>query len=264
MRAGVHQVVTFAREPFRGNPAFVLSLPEAVPDVLLQQVAAQLGEPVLASLRPTGAGRAELLFHTPAGRHSGAGHSMLAAAHVQLGGDGRSRGSSVFTLADNTECLISTEGSRIFVPWPVMPGSPVDMAAPLSAALGRAVKATLDAPFGYVAIYDDPSSVASLDPDMDALSRLDRGAVIATAPGDESDLVLRVFAPKLGLPEDPVCGTAHRIIGPYWAERLGKRALHSRQLSPRGGDLWCRIDGDRVVIGGEAVTFLTGSVELPD
>jgi predicted PhzF superfamily epimerase YddE/YHI9 len=88
--------------------------------------------------------------------------------------------------------------------------------------------------------------------------------VIATAPGEQSDCVIRVFAPKLGLPEDPVCGTAHRIIAPYWADRFKRNTLHSRQLSPRGGDLWCRLEGDRVVISGEALTFLTGSIELPD
>jgi predicted PhzF superfamily epimerase YddE/YHI9 len=75
--------------------------------------------------------------------------------------------------------------------------------------------------------------------------------------------VIRVFAPKLGLPEDPVCGTAHRIIVPYWSEQFGKKELHSRQLSPRGGDLWCRLENDRVIISGEAVTFLSGFVELP-
>jgi predicted PhzF superfamily epimerase YddE/YHI9 len=262
MRAGVHQVVTFATEVFRGNPAFVVSLESEVPDGVLQQVAAQLKEPVLASLRSTGDGRAQLLFHTPSGRHTGAGHSMLAAAHVALGTDGR-RDRFVFDLADRSECTVSREDSRIAVPWPAMPGSAVDMTNTLSAALGARASKTLDAPFGYVAIYDDPKSVEAMQPDMEAVARLERGTVIATAPGVESDIVLRAFAPKLGLPEDPVCGTAHRIIVPYWAERFKRTELHSRQLSPRGGDLWCRLDGDRVIIAGESVTFLSGSIELP-
>jgi predicted PhzF superfamily epimerase YddE/YHI9 len=262
MRARVHQIVTFATEIFRGNPAFVVSLDHEVPDDVLQQVTEQMKEPVLASLRLTGEGRAELLFHTPTGRHSGAGHSMLAAAHVALGIDRRDR--FVFKLADGSECVVAREGSRIAVPWPVMPGSPVDMTDALSAALGARASETLDAPFGYVAIYDDPKSVEAMQPDMDAIARLERGTVIVTAPGEASDIVLRAFAPKLGLPEDPVCGTAHRIIVPYWAEQLGRAELHSRQLSPRGGDLWCRLDGARVVIAGESLTFLSGSIELPD
>lgn len=264
MRAEVHQVVTFAKEPFRGNPAFVLSLEHGVPDRVLQQAAAQLNEAVLATLRPTGEDRAELRFHTPAGPHGGAGHAMMAAAHVELGRGAGARRSVVLTLAGTSECVVSREGERISVPWPVMRASPVDMVDALGAALGIAPKSTLDAPFGYVAVYDDPAVIQSLDPDMQALARLDRGAVIATAPGVKSDFVVRVFAPKLGLPEDPVCGTAHRIIVPYWADRFKRRALHSRQLSPRGGDLWCRLEGDRVVISGDSLTFLSGSVELPD
>lgn len=263
MRAGVQQVVTFATDLFRGNPAFVLSLEGDVPDGVLQEVAAQLKEGVLASLRPTGKDRAQLLFHTPSERHTGAGHSMLAAGHVALGDDG-ARDRFVFELANGSECVVAREGSRIAMPWPVMPGSPVALADVLSAALGARTTKTLDAPFGYVAIYDDPAIVAELAPDMDALEKFDRGVVIVTAPGRDSDFVLRAFAPKLGLPEDPVCGTAHRIIVPYWAERFNRTELHSRQLSERGGDLWCRLDGDRVIIAGEAVTFLRGSIELPD
>ena len=97
-----------------------------------------------------------------------------------------------------------------------------------------------------------------MQPDIDAIAGFDRGAIIATAPGDTSDIVIRVFAPKLGLPEDPVCGTAHRILAPYWAARLGRTELHSRQLSARGGDLYCRIEGDTVSISGESRTFLAG------
>ena len=264
MRAGIHQVVTFATEPFRGNPAFVLSLEQDIPDHILQQVAAQLREDVLASVQPTGKGRARLLFHTSSGQHAGAGHAMLAAAHVVLRNEGGSGRRAVLTSPDGSERVVTEEDSRIAVPWPVMPWSAVDMADELSRALGTKVRSALVAPFGFVAILDDSADVAGLQPDMDAISRLDRGAMIATAPGENSDIVVRVFAPALGLPEDPVCGTAHRIIVPYWSERLGKSELHSRQLSARGGDLWCRLDGDRVVISGESVTFLRGLIELPD
>ncbi len=264
MRAEVHQVVTFATEPFRGNPAFVLSLEHQLSDGVLQQIAAQLNESVLASLRPIDDARAELRFHTPTGPHSGAGHAMMAAAHVALARAPGRRGTMVLALADRSECVVTGDGSRISVPWPVMPASPVDMVDILSAALGAGAVESFDAPFGYVAIYDDPASVAALDPDMDSIAGLDRGAVIATAPGSASDFVIRVFAPKLGLPEDPVCGTAHRIIVPYWADRFKRQTLHSRQLSPRGGDLYCRLDGERVVISGESVTFLSGSIALPD
>ena len=103
-----------------------------------------------------------------------------------------------------------------------------------------------------------------MHPDLDAIARFDRGTVIVTAPGETSDIVIRVFAPKLGLPEDPVCGTAHRIIVPYWSEQLGRTELHSHQLSPRGGDLWCRLEGETVIISGESRTFLAGVLHLPE
>ena len=102
-------------------------------------------------------------------------------------------------------------------------------------------------------------------PDLDRVAGFDRTAVIATAPGrDGADIVIRVFAPNVGLPEDPVCGTAHRIIVPYWAERMGKKRIHSRQLSPRGGDLFCEDKGETIVIGGESRLVIDGTIRLPD
>jgi predicted PhzF superfamily epimerase YddE/YHI9 len=263
MRAGVHQVTTFARHPFHGNPAFVLSIDGAVDDRTLQGAAAQLGEAILPALRQLGPGRAEIRFHTPTGMHGGAGHSLLAAAHVQLCCGGRAAERATLVFADGSERVIRREGERIVVPWPAMAFSDIEIADPLCAALGARAARTLDSAFGYVAIFEAAETVAGLRPDLDAVGRLDRDTVIVTAPGVESDIVIRVFAPKLGLPEDPVCGTAHRIVAPYWAGRLGLQAIHSRQLSRRGGDLWCRLDGDSVLIAGESAVFLEGSVNLP-
>jgi predicted PhzF superfamily epimerase YddE/YHI9 len=261
VQARVHQVVTFAREPFRGNPAFVLSLLQAAPDALLSAIAGELRESVLAVTWPLDGERSALRFFAPEGPHGGAGHATLAAAHVEL----ERRASPVtFMLADGTERTAERDGDRIAVPWPLMPGVAVDCRQDLGAALGREPNETLVAPFGYVAVYAAPADVRDLRPDMAAIVRFDRGAIIATAPGDASDFVIRVFAPLLGLPEDPVCGTAHRILAPYWAERLGRDSLHSRQLSPRGGDLYCRLDGIGVTIAGHSRTFLQGIIELPD
>jgi predicted PhzF superfamily epimerase YddE/YHI9 len=264
MRAEVHQVVTFATEPFSGNPAFVVSLARDVSDKTMQALAGQLNEPVLASLRFSDGGSAAILFHTTQGRHGGAGHAMMAAAHVVFENLGEGEDETSLVLADGSVRTLRREGTRIAVPWPVMPATPIEFREKLSAALGSKPAATLDAPFGYVAVYDRPDQIQALRPNMQRLSQLDHGAVIATAPGYHSDFVLRVFAPKLGLPEDPVCGTAHRILTPYWSERLGRDRLHSRQLSARGGDLWCRQEGDEVVISGESRTFLKGVIELPE
>ena len=146
-----------------------------------------------------------------------------------------------------------------------MPGTRVDRIAEMEAALGARPRETWVAPFGYVAIFDHPTVVAGLRPDLALVSAFDRNALIATSPGGAgSDIVIRVFAPKVGLPEDPVCGTAHRIIVPYWAERMGKAKIHSRHLSPRGGDLWCENKGKNVDIAGESNLVIDGTIRLPN
>jgi predicted PhzF superfamily epimerase YddE/YHI9 len=262
MQATIHQIVTFATDVFSGNPAFVVTIPHPVRDDILQKVAGQLGEAVLSCLRRVGDDRFELIFYSPLGRHGGAGHAAAAASHVVLVETGGERGT--FVLADGSERTIVRQGSRTSVPWPVMPYEPTGVAGTLSEALGIPVARALVSDFGYIAICEGPGPIRTMRPDLDAIARLDRGTVIVTAPGETSDIVIRVFAPKLGLPEDPVCGTAHRIIVPYWSEQLGRTELHSHQLSPRGGDLWCRLDGETVVISGECKTFLTGILHLPE
>ena len=145
-----------------------------------------------------------------------------------------------------------------------MPATQLDHIADMEAALGASPQETWDAPFGTVAIFDDPAVIADLRPDLARVSAFDRNAVIATAPGGTaSDIVIRVFAPKVGLPEDPVCGTAHRIIIPYWAGKLGKTKIHSRQLSARGGELWCEDKGEYVAIAGETCLVIEGTIRLP-
>ena len=153
------------------------------------------------------------------------------------------------------------EGDRISIDFPAMPQ--LDHIADMEAALGASPQETWDAPFGTVAIFDDPAVIADLRPDLARVSAFDRNAVIATAPGGTaSDIVIRVFAPKVGLPEDPVCGTAHRIIIPYWAGKLGKTKIHSRQLSARGGELWCEDKGEYVAIAGETCLVIEGTIRL--
>jgi PhzF family phenazine biosynthesis protein len=263
MRIGLHQIITFATEPFRGNPAYVLTTDSRLADQTSVDLVDELKADVLAVLHPiAGSNQIELRFFTRQGAHPGAGHAALAAAFVALERNQQNGASVTFRLSDGSERVAAREDGRISFTWPLMPGTPVD-SGNIAAALGTEPVECLVAPFGYVAVYDDMKTVVDLSPDLAAIERLDRGALIATAPGHESDIVLRVFAPKIGLPEDPVCGTAHRILIPYWAERLGKRDLHSRQLSPRGGDLWCRLGKDHVVIAGRACTFLAGFLELP-
>jgi PhzF family phenazine biosynthesis protein len=268
-RANLFQIVTFATDPLHGNPAFVLTGVGEASDRALAAACAILRADVVAVIGASNGEETPLRFFTPEGSHPGAGHATLAAAHVVLR-NGASAGkigvarAVAFQLPNGDRRSAHVEGERIAIDFPTMPGIRVDRIADMAAALGARPRETWVAPFGYVAIFDDAAVIAAMRPDLTRVSAFDRNAVIATAPGGEaSDIVIRVFAPKVGLPEDPVCGTAHRIIVPYWAERLGRRMIHSRQLSPRGGDLWCEDKGGMVVIAGEASLVIDGTIRLP-
>ena len=128
-------------------------------------------------------------------------------------------------------------------------------------ALGQQPETVLTAR-DYVAIYASEEQVRKLQPDMAAIKQLDCFAIVATAPGKECDFVSRFFAPSQGIPEDPVTGSSHCTLVPYWSKRLHKKKLHARQVSARGGELWCEDRGQRVVLSGKAVRFLEGSIHL--
>jgi PhzF family phenazine biosynthesis protein len=260
-RASLYQVVTFATDPRHGNPAFVLSGARGISDAALMAACTILGTDVVAVIDETADGMTPLRFFTSKGAHGGAGHATLAAAHVALHDGVR----AVRFQTASGDRAAQIEGERIAVDFPVMPGDRTDCVAELEAALGARPVESWVAPFGHVAIYDDPKTIAAMQPDLDRVARFGRTAVIATAPGcDGADIVIRVFAPNAGLPEDPVCGTAHRIIVPYWARRLEKKKIHSRQLSPRGGDLFCEDKGEVIAIGGECSLVIEGTIRLPE
>lgn len=268
-RANLFEVVTFATDLHRGNPAFVLSDAGNASDVDLVDVCRLLGADVLAVIGDEANGATGLRFFTKTGEHPGAGHATLAAAHVAMRAlplrrHETGREALTFRLANGeTRTARETEG-RIRLDFPIMPQTPVDRLDEMTRALGARPSECFVAPFGYVAIFDDPETIAALEPDTVRVATFDRLSLIVTARATTgSDIVIRVFAPNAGLPEDPVCGTAHRIIIPYWAERLGQTKLHSRHLSPRGGDLWCDIEGESVVIAGESSLAVEGTVVLP-
>lgn len=133
----------------------------------------------------------------------------------------------------------------------------------LVAALGRTPREVWAAN-DYIAVFEDEETVRALAPDFARLQALDLLGVIVTAPGNDVDFVSRFFAPKIGIPEDPVTGAAHCELAPYWAQRLGKNGLEARQVSPRGGRLSCRLQGSRVILSGKAVTFMVAEIDLGD
>jgi PhzF family phenazine biosynthesis protein len=267
--AKLFQVITFAADPQRGNPAYVLTSVDGVTERGLMTACAMLRTDIIAVVGDTTSDDVPLRFFTKVGPHPGAGHATLAAAHVVLRagfGAGKEAPHAItFRQANGESRAAQVEGGRISIDFPAMPAIQVDRITDMEAALGATPQETWAAPFGYVAIFNDPDVVAGMRPDLVRVAAFDRNAVIVTAPGGTaSDIVIRVFAPKVGLPEDPVCGTAHRIIVPYWARTLGKAKIHSRQLSERGGDLWCEDKGECVAIAGETCLFIEGTIRLPE
>ncbi|MEO7223043.1 MAG: PhzF family phenazine biosynthesis protein [Devosia sp.] len=258
----IQQVVTFAGTPFHGSPAFVLSLDHPRPVALLQEVCRELRDFVLAVLSVDG-DDIDLRFVTPHGIHAGPGHATHAAAFVAL--KRLKPGSSLdLRIEGGGRRRARIEDGLVAVDWPAMPLSSIDQVAELARCLGRTPLETFQSTFGLIAVFSDDAEIAALRPDFAQLALLAADTVMVTSPATGADFAIRVFAPKIGLPEDPVCGTAHRILVPYWADRFGRSGLVSHQLSARGGVLHCRIVGDIVTIAGEAVSFLDGVIDLSD
>jgi PhzF family phenazine biosynthesis protein len=262
--SNIFQVITFATDLDKGNPAHVLVAPSTVSDQTLISIAQLLNADVMAVIDDPSAVEPSLRFFTPQGSHGGTGHASHAAAYIALREGITQRDAITFRLADGGVRVGRFEHNKVALDYLPMEFEPANRISDLAAALGAVPLEAWVSPFGYIAVYSNEAEVAALQPNLALVSGFDRAAIIATGPGVKSDFVVRVFAPNIGLPEDPVCGTAHRALGPYWAERLNRNQLHSRQISSRGGNLWCNL-GEKltVTILGSAATVLSGELRIP-
>lgn len=258
-----HQVDAFADRPFTGNPAAVMLLDAWLADDVLQAIAAENNLSETAFLVPDASGAAdqELRWFTPTVEVALCGHATLASGHVLLAG---AKDGARVLLRTRKAGILQVEkvasGYRLDLPaWPATPRPMPEIAADVG---GRPV-ATLWRDGGYcVLVYASADEIRALTPDFAALRARGDTLFIATAPGDDSDVVSRVFAPGAGIDEDPVTGSAHSVIAPYWAQRLGRARFTAIQASARGGRLDCDYAGDRVVIGGACVTIIEGRFTL--
>jgi len=259
MEIPLFQVDAFTKTLFRGNPAAVCPLEYWLHERILQAIAAEnnLSETAFFVAESD---LYELRWFTPKVEVDLCGHATLAAAHVIL--NHRDPSASMVRFHTKSGPLtVSREEDRLVMEFPSRPGTLCPAPPNLVNALGfEPLEVYLSR--DYLVVAPEEETVRGLDPDMDLLLKVDGLGVIVTAPGTESDFVSRFFAPKVGVPEDPVTGSAHCTLIPYWSRRLGKKALHAKQLSLRGGELFCRDDGDRVNIGGHAVTFLEGYIRF--
>lgn len=259
MRIPYYHVDAFTTRTFRGNPAGVCVLEEWMPDSVLQHIAAENNLSETAFLKREGDSFG-LRWFTPLTEVDLCGHATLASAFVLFTELGQS-GDLVRFETRSGRLTAMRRGSLVELDFPARPPSPCQAPEELVRGLGCPPMEVLKSR-DYVAVYDSEKAVAALAPDMGVLARLDCLGVIVTARGTDADFVSRFFAPRVGIPEDPVTGSAHCSLIPFWAERLGKTELFARQISSRGGDLHCRHAGERVLIGGEAVVYCRGELEV--
>lgn len=259
MKLPLYQVDAFTNRLFAGNPAAVVILDGWLPDEVLQAIAAENNLAETAFVIPR-ADVSPLRWFTPTIEVDLCGHATLATAHVLFGDYFPALRELTFDTMSG-RLTVSRDEGILSMDFPARPGRPVEVPEGLVSALGMRPRETLAAR-DLLAIFDSEEQVRRLQPDIQGIAALDAFAVIVTAPGGDVDFVSRFFAPKGGIAEDPVTGSSHCTLVPYWAARVGKTRLTARQLSPRGGELQCELRGDRVIIGGHAVEYLRGHVAL--
>lgn len=260
MRIPIYQVDAFADKVFSGNPAAVCPLTRWPDDALMQQIAKENNLSETAFFVKTG-NVYHIRWFTPTVEVDLCGHATLASAHVlfeHLGFDN----DILFLTSRSGDLRVKKQDGMLVLDFPAGFYEEAEAPPALKEALGKSALHTVQALDYLMAVYNDEDFIRALQPDFQILRQLPYHAVIVTAPGNSCDFVSRMFAPAIGIDEDPVTGSAHTILTPYWSKKLGKVHLLARQISERGGTLHCKMSGDRVEIGGQAVTYLTGHIEV--
>jgi len=261
MRTPIFQIDAFTTRRFAGNPAAVIPMDRFLDDTTLQAIAAENNLAETAFLVPEG-GDYRLRWFTPTVEVPLCGHATLASAAAVMERLEPGRGKVIFHTASGALTVKRINGGYA-MDFPVRPSEPVATPPGLAEALGVVPVEVLSDAFNYIVLLESAQLVRDLAPDIAAIARMDRSGVVVTAPGDETyDFVSRYFAPAKGIPEDPVTGGAHCALAPYWAKRLGKTAFRAYQASRRGGEITCRLAGDRVELEGSCVFYLEGEVEI--
>jgi PhzF family phenazine biosynthesis protein len=259
LRLPLFWVDAFAERQFCGNPAAVCVMEEWLPDQGLQAIATQNNLSETAFVSPRAAGWS-IRWFTPVSEVDLCGHATLASAAV-IRRHFESQVAAVDFESRSGPLRAVFEGDLVVLDFPSRPPGAVDTDGAIARALGVEPLSEWLADY-YLAELDSEQSLRTLGPDMDRVMDLGHTGVIVTARGRDCDFVSRFFAPEVGVPEDPATGSAHCTLTPFWAKRLGKTELVARQLSRRGGEFVCRDRGDRVGIGGRAVHYLQGTIEL--
>lgn len=261
MELMIYQVDSFSARPFAGNPAAVCPVESWPSDIVLQAIAAENNLSETAFVGP-GEDGMQIRWFTPAAEVDLCGHATLAAAHVLFSKEAVEGDLIIFESRSGALTVKRLPDGRLELDFPAWPPKQVEVTPGIAQTLGAVPQEFWHAKY-YMAVFESEAEVRALVPDMKRVAQLDATGLIVTAAGKDCDFVSRFFAPRLGVPEDPVTGSAHCTLAPYWKDRLNKRSLHARQVSARGGELWCEVDGDRVRIAGYAVEFLSGVIRIP-
>jgi PhzF family phenazine biosynthesis protein len=260
MDVPIYQVDAFASKLFRGNPAAICPLNSWLPDATLQSIAVENNLAETAYYVPEN-GSYRLRWFTPGAEVDLCGHATLATAHVMMAIRKEISERSVSFHSKSGVLTVTRDGDLYSMDFPARAPEPREANAALFEALGAKPKEFLAAR-DYFCVFETEAEVRALKPNMEKLAAIGGFGTIATAPGSDCDFVSRFFAPAQGVNEDPVTGSSHCTLIPYWSARLNKTTLFARQISARGGELWCEHRGDRVTISGNAVKFLEGTIHV--
>jgi len=262
----IYQVDAFTKQVFKGNPAAVIPLADWIDADVMLRVAQEnnLAETAFFVLSEDDAADFHLRWFTPGAEIDLCGHATLATAHILFNELDWYR--DIVRFSTETAGILTVkrlDNGQLQLDFPARAGVEMDVSDDIIKALGARPEQLLRAR-DHMAVFAHAEDVRACRPNMDLIADLNQDGVIITAPGDEEgiDFVSRFFAPAHGIPEDPVTGSAHCTLVPYWAERLDKTSLHAKQISSRGGDLYCHNEAGRVLMAGHAVTYLRGTVDF--
>jgi PhzF family phenazine biosynthesis protein len=259
----IHQIDAFADRLFLGNPAAVCHLERWLPDDLMQKIAMENNLAETAFFLRQGGDRFAIRWFTPAVEVDLCGHATLATAFVIFELEGFF--SSLIEFDSRSGILrVKHDGDLLTLDFPADIARKTAVPKGLSDALGASPVEAYEGKTDIMLVFKTRKEIEAMTPDFGRLAELPVRGVIVTAEGGDVDFVSRFFAPRVGIPEDPVTGSAHTLLAPYWAAKLGKSELTALQISRRGGSLFCRIADDRVEISGRARRFMSGTIEISD
>ncbi|WP_018478271.1 PhzF family phenazine biosynthesis protein [Pontibacter roseus] len=261
MKQKLYQIDAFADKVFSGNPAAVCPLDDWLADDLMQNIAMENNLAETAFYVKRGS-QYELRWFTPAVEVDLCGHATLAAAYVLFHHEGHTGLTIQFHSPRSGTLTVTRQGELLTLNFPTDTLREVEVSAEILAAFNTKPTAAFKGKTDYMLVFEREEDIRTLQPRFGSISRLEARGVIVTAPGESVDFVSRFFGPRVGVDEDPVTGSAHTTLTPYWANRLGKTELSAIQLSARKGFLHCKHLGDRVEISGQGKLYLIGELHL--